>query len=66
MFGASNDTLMELTGAGNGENFTMRWHCGEVIGGGQKDIEVVGPLEGWQDKVSSDADIYWAAVRGKS
>lgn len=63
VFGASNDRLMELTGAGNGENFTMRWRCAEVIGGGQKEVEVVGPLAGWEDKVSEDADLYWAEVR---
>lgn len=65
VFGASNDRLMALTGAGNGENFTMRWRCAEVIAGGQKDVEVVGPLEAWQDRVSGDADLYWAAVRGQ-
>lgn len=65
IFGASNDRLMELTGAGNGENFTMRWGCAEVIGGGQKETEVVGPLADWEDKVSGDADLYWAGIREK-
>lgn len=41
----------------------MRWECAEVIKGGQKDVEVVGPLEGWEEKVVEDADIYWKVVR---
>lgn len=67
VFGASNDALMELTGKGNRENFTMKWECKEVVGGGQKDVEVVGPLreEGWEEKVVKDADLYWAKVRGE-
>ncbi|KAF3762770.1 cytidine deaminase-like protein [Cryphonectria parasitica EP155] len=65
VFGASNDTLFKLTGAGNRENFTMKWGCAEVVGGGQKDVEVVGPLvvEGWEEKVVADADLYWSKVR---
>lgn len=65
VFGAGNDALLRLTGEGNGENFTMRWGCGEVLAGGQKDVEVVGPLEGWEGRVVEDADLYWAGVREK-
>lgn len=61
--GASNDTLLELTGKGNKENFTMKWGCAEIVHGGQKDVEVLGPLKGWEDKVKEDADLYWAPVR---
>lgn len=63
VFGASNETLMTLTGQGNRENFTMRWGCGEVILGGQKEVEVLGPLEGWEARVREDADLYWRTVR---
>lgn len=67
VFGASNDALMELTGKANRENFTMKWECKVVVGGGQKDVEVVGPLkeEGWEERVVKDADLYWAKVRGE-
>lgn len=64
MFGASNKKLLELTGKENKENFTMNWGCGEIVKGGQKDVEVLGPLNGWEDKVAGDADLYWAQVRG--
>lgn len=66
IFGASNDSLMQLTGAGNGENFTMRWRCDEIVAGGQKEVEVVGPLADWEGKVCADADLYWAEVRKSS
>lgn len=63
VFGAGNGTLRRLTGEGNPENFTMGWGCAEVIRGGQKDVEVLGPLEGWEGRVVEDADLYWAKVR---
>lgn len=63
VFGASNETLFKVTGEGNKENFGMRWGCEEVIKGGQKEVEVVGPLDGWEEKVVEDADLYWKPVR---
>lgn len=63
VFGASNKALLKCTGEKNRENFGMRWECGEVIAGGQKDIEVVGPLEGWEERVVEDAEIYWSRIR---
>ncbi|CAN8099857.1 unnamed protein product [Discula destructiva] len=65
VFGASNAALLRYTGEKNRENFGMQWGCGEIIAGGQKDLEVVGPLtdEGWEERVVEDAEIYWAKVR---
>lgn len=64
VYGASNDELYKLTGPNNKENFTMKWLCREIIAGGQKDIEVLGPLTGtWEEKVVEDADGYWSVVR---
>lgn len=63
VFGASNETLFKVTGEKNRENFGMRWGCEEVIKGGQKEVEVVGPLDGWEGKVVEDADLYWKPVR---
>ncbi|PSR92285.1 cmp/dcmp deaminase, zinc-binding protein [Coniella lustricola] len=67
VFGASNEALMALTGKENRENFTMKWECADIVAGGQKDVDVVGPLveQGWADKVVKDADLYWAQVRGQ-
>lgn len=65
VFGASNEALLALTGQGNSENFTMRWGCAEVIAGGQKQVHVVGPLEGWEKKVVDDADVYWQTVTAR-
>lgn len=66
VFGAGNEALLRLTGEGNEENFTMRWGCAEVVAGGQKEVEVVGPLEGWEGRVVEDADLYWAEVRRRA
>ncbi|KAJ9133307.1 Cmp/dcmp deaminase, zinc-binding protein [Pleurostoma richardsiae] len=63
IYGASNDQLLDLTGRGNKENMTMSWTSREIVKGGQKEIEVVGPLEGWDKKVMEDADIYWSKTR---
>lgn len=63
VFGASNEALLRVTGEGNRENFGMRWGCAEVIRGGQKEVLVLGPLEGWEERVVEDADVYWRGVR---
>lgn len=41
----------------------MKWGCAEIVHGGQKEVEVMGPLGGWEEKVKEDADLYWAPVR---
>ena len=51
VYGASEETLNRLTGSGNEENFTMSLPCRTVLKGGQKEIEVWGPMgdEGLQE-----------------
>lgn len=63
VFAASNDQLAELTGPGNKENFTMKWHCRDVLAGSQKDIEVIGPLPKLEQVVVEESDIYWKTTR---
>lgn len=64
VYGASNEELYKLTGPKNKENFTMKWNCREIIAGGQKDVDIMGPLTGtWEEKVVEDADGYWSVVR---
>lgn len=63
VFGASNETLFKVTGEKNRENFGMRWGCEEVIKGGQKEVDILGPLDGWEGKVVEDADLYWKPAR---
>lgn len=64
VYGASNEELYKLTGPKNKENFTMKWNCKEIIAGGQKDVDIIGPLTGtWEGKVVEDADRYWSVVR---
>ena len=64
VYAATNDQLYELTGPANRENFTMDWHCRDVLKGcSQKDIEVIGPLEAEGKLVVEESDVYWAQTR---
>lgn len=63
IYAASNEQLAILTGPGNKENFTMKWHCREVLEGPQKDIEIIGPVKGMDLIVMMEADQYWSKTR---
>lgn len=63
VFAASEEELGKITGAGNEENFTMSLSCVDVIQSGQKDIEVVGPVDGMQEKVVEESDRFWKPIR---
>ncbi len=64
MYVASEARLREIVGKGNEENFTMTMACREVLRGGQKDVQVIGPVEGWEDVVVRESDEgYWRGVR---
>lgn len=63
IYAASNEQLAELTGPGNKENFTMKWHCRDVLEGAQKDIEIIGPVEEMDQVVVKESDLYWSTTR---
>lgn len=63
VYAASEEKLLELTGEGNEENMTLRWPCREVFKKGQKDVQVWGPVEGWEDIVAEESDKYWKPIR---
>ena len=63
IYAAAESELAKLTGQGNEENFTMSLPCREILKGGQKDIEIWGPLETLQKVVFEESDIYWKKVR---
>lgn len=65
VYAASNEQLAQLTGPGNPENFTMEWHCREILSRGQKDIEVIGPIEVLDKTVMRASDDYWRKTRGE-
>jgi tRNA(Arg) A34 adenosine deaminase TadA len=66
VYAASNEQLAGLTGPGNKENFTMKWHTRDILLGQQKDVEIIGPVkEGGMDEiVVRESDIYWRTTRG--
>ena len=65
VYAATNDQLLELTGEKNPKNMTMKWHCRDILADSQKDIEIIGPIQGIDRVVMMESDIYWSQVRGK-
>lgn len=63
VYAASEERLAELTGMGNEKNMTMAMPCRKVLEGSQKNIEIVGPVEGWEDRVVEESRAYWATLR---
>ncbi len=63
VYGASEEKLIGLTGKGNGENIGFQMECREVFAAGQKEIEVFGPVQGWEDKVVDSAKGWWEEHR---
>lgn len=51
VYAASEERLAELTGMGNEKNMTMAMPCRKVLEGSQKNIDIVGPVEGWEDRL---------------
>ena len=65
VYAASETQLAELTGQGNEENMTMAMTCRKVIEGSQKEIEIIGPLDGLDSVVVRESDVYWKPLREK-
>ncbi|EPE27587.1 Cytidine deaminase-like protein [Glarea lozoyensis ATCC 20868] len=63
IYAASNEQLATLTGPGNKDNFTMNWHTRDVLLGQQKDVEIIGPVEGMDKVVMEESDVYWKTTR---
>ena len=63
VYAASETQLAELTRQGNEENMTMAMPCRKVIEGSQKDVEIIGPLEGLDAVVVRESDTYWRPIR---
>lgn len=63
IYAASEERLATLTGVGNEENMTLAMPCRKVLEGSQKDIDINGPIEGWEDRIAEESDVYWKPVR---
>ena len=63
VYAASETQLAELTGQGNEENMTMAMPCRKVLEGSQKDVQIIGPLEGLATMVVAESDEYWRPIR---
>ncbi|KIY00071.1 uncharacterized protein Z520_03756 [Fonsecaea multimorphosa CBS 102226] len=59
VYAASEEKLKDLTGGNNKENMTMSLPCRDVLKAGQKDVEVIGPVEGWEEKVVEESGKWW-------
>ncbi|KAB8198956.1 cytidine deaminase-like protein [Aspergillus parasiticus] len=56
---ASEKTLQGVIGEGNVENLTLDLPCRTVFASGQTEVEVIGPVSGWEEKVVEDSKRYW-------
>lgn len=65
IYAASEDSLRALTGTGNEENMTMKLPCRTVLDAGQRDIEVIGPVPEWEEKVVEDSRKWWKEHGGQ-
>ncbi|KAG6358544.1 hypothetical protein INS49_012061 [Diaporthe citri] len=65
VYAASAQQLMELTGPNNATNFTPADDCVQILQGSQKHIEVMGPLDGWSQRVMDDADWFWSKTEAR-
>ena len=63
VYAATNEQLAQLTGPGNKENFTMKWHTRDILLGQQKDVEIIGPVEG-MDRVVVERVICIGGILG--
>jgi len=51
LYAASESRLKELTGSNNNENMTMSLPCRTILQAGQRPVEVIGPVTGWEQKI---------------
>lgn len=65
LFAASEEKLNELTGGNNDENMTMSLPSRTVLKAGQKDVEVIGPVAGWEEKVVEESGKWWKEHQSK-
>ncbi|KAL6245712.1 hypothetical protein RBB50_007711 [Rhinocladiella similis] len=59
VYAASEEKLNDLTGGGNNENMTMSLPCRNVLKAGQKDVKVIGPVSGWEERVVTESGKWW-------
>ncbi|OCL13966.1 cytidine deaminase-like protein [Glonium stellatum] len=63
IYAASEEKLLELTGKGNEENFTLSLPCKELFEKGQKEVQIWGPVAGIEEEVVEESDKYWKPIR---
>ncbi|KIX01914.1 uncharacterized protein Z518_07853 [Rhinocladiella mackenziei CBS 650.93] len=65
VYAASETKLKDLTGGNNDENMTMSLPCRDVLKAGQKDVEVIGPINGWEEKIIEESTKWWKEHQSK-
>ena len=64
VYAASEEKLKDLTGEGNEENMTMSLPCRKVLRAGQREIDIVGPVSEWEEKVVVESRKWWKEHMG--
>lgn len=60
VYGATEETLLQLTGVGNAENPTLSLPCREVYSRGSKAITVIGPIAESTELVVAPHRSFWS------
>ena len=66
IYAAREAKLKELTGSDNDENMTMSMPCRKVFESGQRQVEVIGPVPEWEEKVVHESGKWWRDHSGKA
>jgi tRNA(Arg) A34 adenosine deaminase TadA len=59
LYAASETKLKDLTGPNNEENMTMDLPCRIVFKSGQRQVETIGPVSSWEEKVVHESGKWW-------
>ena len=59
LYAASEARLKELTGSDNAENMTMNMPCRTILQAGQWQVEVIGPVSSWEQRVVDESGKWW-------
>ncbi len=43
----------------------MKWHTRDILLDQQKDVEIIGPVEGMDKIVVNESDLYWSKTRAQ-
>jgi hypothetical protein len=59
VYAASNAKLGELNAGGEEANMSLSLACRDVFKAGTGEVEIIGPVPGWEDRVVEESSKWW-------